>query len=72
LQVQVLGSGSVFNQTITPPDAGTFTAASVTFQHYHFTFTANSTTSTLQFSSVGLGNSAADQVVDTVAIVPMN
>lgn len=72
LQVQVLGSGTLLNQTITPPDAGTFTPTSVTFQHYHFTFTANSSTATLRFTSVGTANSNADQVVDTVAIIPVN
>jgi hypothetical protein len=53
---------------LTPPDSNTFTASAVTFQHYRFTFTANSATTTLRFTSVGLGNASADQVVDTVAV----
>src|SRR5205085_12633241 len=68
LQVQVLGSGTPLNQTVTPPDANTFTPTSVAFQHYHFVFTADSTTSILRFTSVGTGNASADQVVDTVSI----
>lgn len=72
LQVQVTGSGTLLNQTLTPPDAGTFNPGSVVFQHFHFTFTANSTTTAVEFSSVGLGNASADQVVDTVVIRPVN
>ena len=67
VQVEVIGNGTVLNQTITPPDAGTFNPGSVIFQHYHFTFTANSNTSTIRFTSVGLGNASADQLIDTVA-----
>src|SRR6185295_4695527 len=53
IQVQVLGVGTPLNQTVTPPEAGTFTAGSVTFQHYHFTFTADGSTATLRFTAVG-------------------
>jgi hypothetical protein len=72
LQVQALGSTTLLNQIVTPPDAGTFTTTAVTFQHYHFTFTADSAATTLRFTSVGLGNAAADQVIDTVAVMPVN
>jgi Protein of unknown function (DUF642) len=68
LRVEVLGSGSLVNQLLTPPDAFTFTPSAVTFQHYRVTFTANSATTTLRFSSVGLGNANADQVVDSVVV----
>jgi hypothetical protein len=68
VNVQVIGNATLLNQTITPPDAGTFTPTNVTFQHYHFTFTADSSNTTLSFSSVGLGNAAADQVIDTVTV----
>ena len=67
MQIQLVGGTTLLNQTITPPDAGTFDPAAVVFQHYHFTFTANSTTTTLRFTSLGTGNAYADQVVDTVA-----
>jgi hypothetical protein len=69
LQVQVFGSGALLNQLVTPPEAHTFTPSAVTFQHFHFTFTANSTNATLRFTSIGAGNSNADQVVDTISIV---
>ena len=49
LRVQVLGSGTLADQTLTPPDAFTWTPSAVTFQHYRVTFTANSTTTTLRF-----------------------
>jgi hypothetical protein len=69
LQVQVVGGGTLLNQTVTPPYAGTFTPSSVVFQHYHYTFTANSTVTTLQFKDVGLGNAIADTVLDSVSVV---
>src|ERR1700731_4721555 len=68
VNVQVIGSGALVNTTITPPDAGTFTASAVIFQHYTFSFTANSATTTLQFTSVGTGNAAADQIIDSVSV----
>jgi hypothetical protein len=68
VNVQIIGSGTLVNQTITPPDAGTFTASAVTFQHYTIGFTANSATTTLTFTSVGSGNASADQIIDTVSV----
>ena len=66
--MQVLGTGTLLDQTVTPPDANTFVPSLVTLQHFQFTFTADSTTSTLKFTSIGPGNLAADQVVDTVVV----
>ena len=43
--------------TITPPVQGTIDENFVRFQHYRFTFTADSTTTTLQFTDIGTGNS---------------
>ena len=71
LQIMVQVSGNnvlLLNETITPPDAQTFDIKSVTFQHYHFVFVANSSTNTLKFISKGLGNELADQLVDSVAV----
>jgi uncharacterized protein DUF642 len=68
LNVQLLGNGAMLNQTITPPDAFTFTPSQVTFQHYHLLFTANSNSTTLQFQDIGTGNDAADPLLDTVSI----
>ena len=68
VRVEVIGSGTLLNQVITPPDARTFTPSAVTFQHFRFTFTANSSSAMLRFTSIGLGNANADQVIDTVAI----
>src|ERR1700751_1485757 len=44
IRVQVTGNAgsSLVDQTISPPAAGTTNHANVTFQHFHFTFTANS------------------------------
>jgi len=70
LRVQVIGSATLLDQTITPPEAGSFDPSLTAFQHYQFTFTANSTTTTLQFTDVGTGNAYADQIVDTVSIAP--
>jgi len=70
LRVELLGNGTLLNTVITPPDAFTFNAGAVQFSHYIFPFMANSTATTVRFTSVGLGNSAADQVIDTVSINP--
>jgi hypothetical protein len=70
LNVQVGGSGTLLDRTITPPDASTFTPGNVTFQHYRYTFIAdNSGTTTLQFTDIGLGNADADIELDTVSVV---
>ena len=68
INVQLLGNGAVLNQTITPSDAFTFTVSQVTFQHYHYVFTANSGSTTLRFQDIGTGNSAADSLIDTVSV----
>jgi hypothetical protein len=70
LRVELLGNGTLLNTIVTPPDAFTFNAAAVQFNHYSFPFMANSPTTTVRFTSVGLGNSFADQVVDTVVVNP--
>lgn len=70
LNVQLLGSSTLLNRTITPPDALTFDPSGVIFGHYQFTFIAESSTTTLQFTDIGLGNEAADTLVDTVTILP--
>jgi hypothetical protein len=68
LHVQVFGTGTPLDETVTPPSADTFDPNSVIFKHYHFTFTADSITTTLQFSDIGVGNAGADTVVDTVSV----
>jgi len=68
IRTEILGAGALVNQLVTPPEAGTYDPALVTFQHYRFTFSANSSTTTLRFTSVGLGNGGADQVIDTVVV----
>ena len=69
LRIQVRGNSTMLDQTVTPPAVGTYTPSLVVFQHYHYVFTADSSTTTLQFSDVGLGNAGADTVVDSVAVV---
>jgi hypothetical protein len=68
IRVQVSGKAILLDQTITPPDAGAVNAGAVSFQHYHFVFTADRRTATLQFTNVGLGNANADPVVDSVYV----
>src|SRR4051812_5629575 len=68
IRVQVTGNSTLLDQTITPPVAGTTDPTMMSFQHYHFIFTADSGTTTLQFTSVGLGNQSADQVLDAVDV----
>jgi len=39
LNVQVLGTATLLDETITPPEAGSFNPA--TFHHYRYTFVAD-------------------------------
>src|SRR5437870_6179258 len=50
LEVQVLGAGKLHDETFAPPVANTFDASEVIFEHRQFTFTADDTTTTLQFT----------------------
>src|SRR5689334_14870178 len=70
LQVMVIGSGNqtLASRTVIPPNANTFTPGAVTFRHYQTTFTANSSTTVLQFTDQGAGNLDADTILDTVAV----
>jgi len=60
MHVQALGGSAVLDQTVAAADVG--------FQHYQFFFTADSTTTTLQFADVGAGNGGSDTLLDTVAV----
>src|SRR5205085_5421370 len=69
MRVQAIGSSTVLDQTVAPGYANTTNPNSVAFQHYHLTFVANSTSTTLQFSDSRTGNTATcDQVLDTVTL----
>jgi hypothetical protein len=70
LQVQATGTGLLLDQTVTPPVSNSFDAMDTNFQHYTFSFVADSSFTTLQFSDIGSGNRAADQVLDAVSVVP--
>jgi Protein of unknown function (DUF642) len=70
LNVMVQGNATLLNETVLPPSANTYDANSIIFHHHHFTFTADSNTTTLQFSDIGTGNPSADTVLDTVIVVP--
>jgi len=67
LQIQVFGSGTLLDDTITPPYNGNFSPAS--FDHYTYTFTADSASTTLKFTDIGSGNANADIMLDTVSVV---
>lgn len=68
LRMQVFGAGmgTLQDQTVTPPDIGSFNPA--VFAHYTFTFTADAASTTLQFTDVGTGNASADVMLDTVSV----
>ena len=68
LRMQVFGAGmgTLQDQTVTPPDVGSFNPA--VFAHYSFNFTADATSTTLQFTDVGSGNASADVMLDTVSV----
>jgi Protein of unknown function (DUF642) len=68
LQIQVFGTGTLLDQTVTPPYNGNFNPAS--FDHFTFMFIADSSSAILKFTDVGLGNSNADTMLDTVSVAP--
>lgn len=70
LQIEVFGTGTLLDETITPPVSNSFDPAvtSGIYQNFSFSFTADSGTTTLQFSNIGQGNSFADVVIDTVVV----
>ena len=70
VEVQALGTSTLLDQIITPPVAGSSNPNATSFTHYHFIFTADATVTTLRFTSIGLGNANADQIIDTVSVVP--
>ena len=67
LQVQLLGSGTLLDQSVTPPVTG---PGLIDFQQYEFMFTANSPVTTLRFTDLGTGNGGADLILDTVSVTP--
>ena len=70
IRVQAMGNNNsnLLDQTISPPAAGTTNPANVTFQHFHFTFTTDTTSTTLKFTDTRTGNSTCDNLVDTVSV----
>src|SRR5215212_4585887 len=71
LQVAAIDSGAqtLADRIVYPPNAFTFDSSLVQFRHYQFTFTATTATTTLRFTDHGLGNGAADTLLDTVSVV---
>ena len=72
-RTQILGTSQLLDSTITPlvnTGPTPYDPTKVPFTHYHYTFTADNAVTTLQFSDIGLGNTNADVVVDTVVITP--
>jgi hypothetical protein len=70
LNVRLTGTGTLLDQIVTPPDAFTTSVGQVVFHHYHYFFTADDSTTNLQFTDIGLGNGGADTVVDTASVYP--
>ena len=73
VHVQVFGSSTLLDALIIPPkNTGStpFDPSQVPFAHYHYTFTATGSSTTLQFTDVGSGNANADQILDHIAIAP--
>jgi hypothetical protein len=69
LNVHVAGTGVLLDETITPPEAGSFNPSSVIFHHYRYPFIADGDTTTLQFTDIKTGNGAADTLIDTVSVM---
>ena len=69
LNVQAIGTTTLLDEIVQPPEAGTFTVQNVAFQHYQFAFVADSASTTIRFIDIGLGNTGADTEVDTVSVM---
>jgi hypothetical protein len=71
LRIQIFGTAQLRDNTIAPPvntGPSPFDPTKVVFNHYQYSFVADSSVTTLQFSDVGTGNKNADQVVDNVVV----
>ena len=68
LQIQVLGAGNgiLRDETITPFANNAF--GPVTLQPHVYNFTADSTSTTLQFTDIGGFNTNSDVILDTVVV----
>lgn len=69
LHAQVIGDSTLLDDTFSPVEVGTFAAGRVAFDHHHYTFTADSAVTTLQFTDIGTGDGSADLELDTVSVV---
>jgi uncharacterized protein DUF642 len=71
LRVQIFGTVQLRDNTIAPPlntGPSPFDPTTMVFNHYQYSFVADSSITTLQFTSVGSGNKNADQIVDNVVV----
>ena len=71
LRAQIFGATQLFSMDVTPPDVGALHPVDVPFQSYQFTFLANSTFTTVQFTDLVGANGGADLMLDTVSILPV-
>jgi hypothetical protein len=75
LRVQVFGTVQLLDDTIIPlvnTGPSPSDPTKVPFTRYHYTFTADSVLTTLQFTDVGLGNPNADQILDVITVTPVS
>ena len=73
LHIQVFATSTLLDAMISPPvNTGPtpYDPSQVPFTHYQYTFTATSSSTTIQFTDVGSGNANADQILDSVVIAP--
>src|ERR1043166_2810975 len=68
MRVQAIGTSTLLDQTVTPAAANTSNPDLVTFLHFHFTFTADSTSTILRFTDTRSGNTSGDNLVDTISV----
>jgi len=71
LRIQIFGTVQLRDNTIAPPvnnGPSPFDPTKMVFNHYQYSFVADSSLTTLQFINVGGGNKNADQVVDNVVV----
>ncbi|MFL6514001.1 MAG: hypothetical protein ACJ8M1_03155 [Chthoniobacterales bacterium] len=69
LRFEVFGNTSRLDETMSVPVINSFDPAQTEFHHYFRTFVADSNSTTIRFTDVGLGNANADLMIDAVSLI---
>jgi hypothetical protein len=71
LRFQVFGNTSQIDETLAPPVINSYDPTQTEFHHFFRIFTADSTSTTIRFTDIGVGNVNADILLDAVSVIVM-